>query len=238
MLIQMSSIMNNSPNISAHLNNAIESLKETDLLSGSNSCVFAALFFQKHYPNLRLVVGSLGIGMDDPFWEYGGPTYKNLKQFRMNGVSEQLDGHVWCQDEQGLIYDVVTSYMIKVAAIHQKKIGLKDKMIVKKVSKDSLVKLGFHYMPAPTSIEKDLLKMALNFTEKCLTNTHLSNRKYLESLNKVDLVNQIQQFQEQNPQFMNSCLSMSSEELNQKLNQFVEDYDDPNRDRLVKKLRQ
>ena len=102
----------------------------------------------------NLVVGSLGIGTQAPFWEWGGPEYQSLEQFLQPIQGDSAcDAYMWVQDEAGLIYDVVNQYKIDVADIQSKVILTRLPQMLHGVSYAEAERLGFHYLPAAADLQ-------------------------------------------------------------------------------------
>lgn len=142
----------------------------------SNHCIVTALY-NKDYcyksKNLRAVAGSLGLGANTPFFEYGSPDYTTISQYlrpalaadlidvlRKKGKSGMLSGsdfHLWLEDGDGNVYDVVDSVWLHIAMFRRLRVHARTKQIIKNQSKQSLKELGLHYIPAPENIQSELV---------------------------------------------------------------------------------
>jgi hypothetical protein len=134
--------------------------KNGKILSVSNQCILCALFNAKHaYSSLSLhpVVGSLGVGTENPYYEYGNPMWSTAEQFHMGMTT--FDCHVWLEDARGRVYDVVTGPMAAAALLQQRKILVKPGLVLEEVEKEKCLRLGLSYVAAPASIQGELLSM-------------------------------------------------------------------------------
>ena len=118
------------------------------------------------YKNLKLkiVVGSLGIGVGKPFYEYGDPSWTTVDHFQCNYNKNMLDAHAWLEDEEGRVYDVQTQYWQNVASIQRRIIRAHARLpegtqyrLIEAKTKEELRHLGFHYSPCPKELQAALL---------------------------------------------------------------------------------
>ncbi|KAI8820887.1 uncharacterized protein EV422DRAFT_506606 [Fimicolochytrium jonesii] len=105
--------------------------------------------------NLKIVAGSLGIGRTKPFFEYGGETWTEFHQFNRG---DRVDAHVWLEDENGRVYDIVTMHMCGVASVRGKEFRLQPYRIIDGMSKQKLCALGLHYVPSTDAIQSLILE--------------------------------------------------------------------------------
>lgn len=121
----------------------------------ADACVRQAWYNSEHVYkslNLKVVAGSLGIGIHQPFYEYGGLDYTTLDDFKNSPYTKKnifgyrsWDAHVWLEDDAGNVYDVITDYMILVAKIMSKDIKLDQATLIEKRRPRYLKRLGFRY---------------------------------------------------------------------------------------------
>ena len=129
--------------------------------------------------------GSLGIGVETPFFEFGGSDWSSYLDFDSSPATKHdatgwtsLDCHVWLQDDNDCIYDVKTSYVDVVKHLRNKTVHQSERVIAGE-SRSTLAQKGLHYIPAPPQVQ-DMLHSRLNdqytdtrFTEKvrqvCMT---------------------------------------------------------------------
>lgn len=112
---------------------------------------------------LKVVCGSLGFGTQEPRWyEHGNPSWTSAKQF-MGGSPLSWDWHVWLENDQGLVWDVLPGIWHFIAKIHRKKINLgssTENIAIEGLSKDHLKRHGLEYIPANEEAQAVLLSMA------------------------------------------------------------------------------
>ena len=121
----------------------------------------------------KLVVGSLGIGKREPFWEWGGPDYASLEQYincegtvttvfhdglgNLSALTQNViipcDAYMWVEDDAGLIYDVISRDKIHVAKTFCKLIDIHRPRMLRGVSYSKAKAMGFHYLPAPAEVQ-------------------------------------------------------------------------------------
>lgn len=156
------------------IRNVVKNFDESFMLEKQNGCIYFAVWFQNQNPSLRLVAGSLGIGMgDEPFFEYGGPHYTKIEHFVSDMFGEKyrkIDAHIWGEDSEGNIFDVVTASMIFVAQFHKKKIFCDVPTKVNGKSKEACRSLGLHYLEASKECSPKLLALALELGVHYLSN--------------------------------------------------------------------
>jgi hypothetical protein len=120
-----------------------------------NGCYLQAKYNMEHAyagRGLTMVVGSLGIGMHKPFFEFGGPHYTTVAQFKMCSIPGgriSWDAHAWLEDKDGRVYDIVTQGMTHCALAWGKDTSFKTGNVVEGVDKPTLAHRGLVYMPAP-----------------------------------------------------------------------------------------
>ena len=134
----------------------------------------------------KLVVGSLGIGKRQPFWEWGGPKYTSLDHFlRFEGTLTMLlqdassnnirvmtenvvipcDAYMWVEDDAGRIYDVISCDKIAVAKNLRKSIGIQRPRMLHGLSYSEAQALGFHYLPAPAEVQPLLIDVMMRYSD-------------------------------------------------------------------------
>ena len=124
-------------------------------------CVFFALLNQaKVYRDKKLlvVIGSLGLGLDaNPHFECGDPAYTTAAQFII-GDGRSTDLHMWLEDADGCVYDVLSDEYLAVAFLRHKQTDTltMNPEAVRGVSKQDLVARGFHHVAAPAQAQQDL----------------------------------------------------------------------------------
>jgi hypothetical protein len=136
------------------------------LIAINNGCFKQAWFNRDHFYaglNLRPVMGSLGIGQGDPFYEYGGLAYRSLADFIENGKDGSWDVHMWLEDEEGNVFDIVTPLMEDAARINKKQLSqLSSLSRVEGLTKAWLRDRGLHYVAVPDRRVHDaLVKLAM-----------------------------------------------------------------------------
>jgi hypothetical protein len=140
------------------------------VLSIPDSCSMQAFFNKTHVYrdlDLRIVVGSLGIGKKDPWFEYGSKDFKTVKDFmtskftkKNGGGNTQVDMHCWLEDSKGSVYDTVTSQVsVNVKIVHKKTTKYKTNDVIEAVSKEELALKGLHYVPSDPMCSAVLIKM-------------------------------------------------------------------------------
>lgn len=155
------------------------SILDTAIINGC--CLQQAWYNQSHgYKKLglRIVLGSLGLGGANlagdevPFFEFGGRNHKEATQFF--DAEEVVDSkgrirlaaHVWLEDDQGGIYDMMTGVILEQSKKRGKTIIAHEDQIFEKVSYQHMALIGLHYVPAPLMCQSILLKMAeIDWTE-------------------------------------------------------------------------
>jgi hypothetical protein len=137
-----------------------------DRLSGGEwyaygMCIFYMLLNQAEVyknKNLAVVIGSFGLGMGaSPFYEHGNPTNTAASQF-IHSDGRSTDLHMWLEDGEGRVYDVLGDELLAVAMIRgQRTDALASHVeVVRGVAKADLAARGFHYVPALPAVQQDL----------------------------------------------------------------------------------
>jgi len=125
-------------------------------------CIYYALINQAEVykdKQLKVVIGSFGLGKGSvPHWEYGNPTYTKAKQFILPADGRSTDLHVWLEDSEGLIYDILSNEYLGVAFLHGKttEVLAQNPELIDGVAPKTLAARGFHYLAAPSKAQKDL----------------------------------------------------------------------------------
>lgn len=104
---------------------------------------------------LKIVCGSLGIGIHAPFFEYGGPNYSTLSDFKNSYGS--WDVHCWLEDKDGNVFDIFTPHMVRVERMRGKRTAYRARDVVSG-SKAHLQRMGLVYIPAPKTIQREICK--------------------------------------------------------------------------------
>ena len=138
--------------------NFVDVIKRSD-----NCCVIVAV---KNYlmsqRRGRLIVGSLGVGLRDPWFEFGGKDWTTTSQFRTVKWGVKLwDCHVWYELVDDTIYDVVTDNVVVVAQQHGREVRLAPLTVVGGRSRVWWMQQGFWYKPAPAEIQEELLRAVM-----------------------------------------------------------------------------
>jgi hypothetical protein len=114
----------------------------------------------KRFTNVKIVVGSLGIGVVGPFFEYGHRYERKFRDY-LNPFGS-LDAHFWIQctekkSRQTLIFDnFYDQYYCMVAETRGKRLTISGEQIFFKTY-DELKSLGLHYVPIKNELLKTLL---------------------------------------------------------------------------------
>ena len=134
-------------------------LIDNKLIWIENMCFKQASFNMDHYykdigKDLIRVVGSLGIGQPSDknglWFEFGGAENTIVKDYKdtFTKNKECWDAHVWLEDADGKVYDIVTDQMVYAALFHDKSMHLTEGTVIES-TKDQLREKGLHYIPAP-----------------------------------------------------------------------------------------
>lgn len=94
------------------------------------ACLKQAMYNKSHaYSNCVIVVGSLGIGTEAPFYKYGGGSFTSFADYRNSPYTKldaqgslKWDVHAWLEDHQGNVYDIVTLSMLNCAVQRDKQL--------------------------------------------------------------------------------------------------------------------
>ena len=122
-------------------------------------CFKQASFNMDHYyrdigKNLFRVVGSLGIGQPSDkngiWFEFGAAQNTIVKDYRdtYSKKDNSWDAHVWLEDSEGKVYDIVTEQMVYAALFHDKTMHLPEGTVIED-TKDKLMDKGLRYIAAP-----------------------------------------------------------------------------------------
>lgn len=156
---------------------------EAAQLFGTNTCIFYAWYLRDIvHPDrkLRVVYGSLGIGKERPFFEYGGLEYRTVADFIRGSMVDrsthtviQWDMHAWAEDEQGLVYDMCVPYYHEVAEIRGRELDFSSEgsVVIQATPRAELMKKGLTHLPAPSEtqgllhaiLERDLGRVYRDF---------------------------------------------------------------------------
>jgi hypothetical protein len=124
-------------------------------------CIFYSLLNQAGvYKDLglKIVIGSLGLGIGDkPYWEHGNPTASKASAFLLED-GRSTDLHMWLEDENGCVFDVISNEFIGIAFIRGCRTDLlrQNPEILEGAPKQNLSMRGFHYVPAPIKVQAEL----------------------------------------------------------------------------------
>lgn len=146
--------------------------------------------FEYYDLGLHVVCGSLAFGSnDDPWFEYGGRDWTRFKHFmnskliigntqfnvsskNKTGHKTLQDVHIWLEDDEGNVYDIVQTHfkiieqqMRDYPELYRNNsnivpgkqiIGFKEGDVIQGMSKDELKTKGLQYFPAPPETSKQL----------------------------------------------------------------------------------
>jgi hypothetical protein len=138
----------------------------SSILINQNCCILRALYNKDKYDGeLTIVAGSLGIGIGEPFFEFGGPSYSLSQFLRPPGflphggvdLSLGVDSHVWLEDLDGKVFDVCDAGWLGVARMRGKKLTFCAGEVIEGVTKAELERKGLHYIAADDGIQKELV---------------------------------------------------------------------------------
>jgi hypothetical protein len=112
----------------------------------------------------RIVIGSLGLGITDPWFEYGGRDFQKVHQFKSSDFTTndgRWDAHAWLEDEDGNVWDFITPYMKSVAKVrnkvlHEEPSSPAGLCIIRGKSKLECARFGLHYV-ATDKLTSDVL---------------------------------------------------------------------------------
>lgn len=125
-------------------------------------CMVTARYSLEHVykgKGLHLVAGSLGIGKEDPWFEYGNPKHRTVQDFMLPD-GHAMDVHIWLEDKDARVYDVVTPYMVElVAPFHEQQLDARSREVLEGVGKDALRERGLHYIAAARKLQAPLLRI-------------------------------------------------------------------------------
>ena len=137
----------------------------TDTLFLDGNCyLYAKYNKQKCYAQLglKLVCGRLGFGTTSPRWfEYGKPMYITAKDFM--GGSFSWDWHVWLEDEDGRVWDVLPGIWHTLAHVYGRQIslgGATETRVIEGLDKEHLMKHVLEYVPAQEITQSILFSVA------------------------------------------------------------------------------
>ncbi len=143
--------------------------RDRKIIVAPGACMNQARFNREHaYKDLdlRIVVGSLGIGVNKKvFYEYGSVDWKSTDQFKAirDTYGRQLwDAHFWLESYDGHVYDIVTPNIKQVAMLRGLDMRFKTDTIIEGRSKKRLSKQGLHYIPAPIEVQQEILEIAVH----------------------------------------------------------------------------
>jgi hypothetical protein len=136
-----------------------EAVKSFD--SASRNCFIRAILGRENLRgklNLKIVLGSLGLGKDKKIvYEFGGLNFTRKEQF-MTTQAGIYDIHVWLEDDNGNIYDVVTDYMLDVARFRRLDVDFNTpNTVIEGITKRTLAERGLHYLASESSIQEYIL---------------------------------------------------------------------------------
>ena len=130
----------------------------TSVLDSDDHDFLRAVWLCLQGPGRKLVAGSLGVGVGNrPQFLYGSRDWTKTTQFLRRDGS--LSARIWVEDSAGILFDVFT------AGLHRRCM-INGKVIVPQIpkllegSRESLERMGFHYLRAPGAIQMELLQRA------------------------------------------------------------------------------
>jgi hypothetical protein len=133
---------------------------KTGLYYGEKACVPLCLLNQEIYAlrgiPLKLVAGSLGVGTKDPFFEFGSLHFRTISDFLSSPYTKQItkgctimDAHMWLEDNEGKVYDVVMKHIAKIVPRERRKtVYVRARQVLEGVDKRELSGMGLVYVPA------------------------------------------------------------------------------------------
>ena len=130
-----------------------------------NHCLLCSTYNAKNCwkdLGLRRVCGSLGFGKGSPWFEHGSPTFTTVRDFT-GSKPVDWDWHVWLEDSDGRVYDVVSAAWHGIAAVHGKKLGLgspAESLVVAGKTRGWLRSHGLDYVEAPMETQTVLFAVA------------------------------------------------------------------------------
>lgn len=134
------------------------------IVCAEGRCWQQARFNQAHayrHIGLKLVVGSLGMGKTSPFFEFGGDTWSTVKSFKKEAPDlfgrTQWDVHVWLENDEGAVYDVVSWHVVGAAMKRRKVVEFTLGQIIEGSTKAALVARGLVYVAAPELVQRVIL---------------------------------------------------------------------------------
>jgi hypothetical protein len=152
-------------------------------LNLTNNCITNAIFNQQHIyadvqPRLKLVIGSLGLGVvppgkaiDDPkhgaWFEFGGLHHAKLEDFQKNAYMAMAEGHydmhTWLEDEKGRVYDLFTLDLQRFTKQWGRSLckalqKTKSPVLLEQKPKKDLAAMGLHYVPAPADAQRAIFE--------------------------------------------------------------------------------
>ena len=136
-----------------------------DVLLLENHCLLCSTYNAKNCwkdLGLRRKCGSLGFGKGSPWFEHGSPAFKTVRDFTGSKPID-WDWHVWLENSDGEVYDVVAAAWHAIAAVHGKHLGLgshAESLVVAGKSKSWLRRNGLDYVEAPAETQTMLLAVA------------------------------------------------------------------------------
>jgi hypothetical protein len=142
---------------------------DLQVLYASQACYHQASFNQAHAYReleLRVTVGSLGIGLahEEPFYEFGGADFTTFAHYKQYTVESDLepgchlwDAHIWLEDADGRVYDVVSGVMKNCAEVRGKTLRFLERHVIEGLDKSQLAAAGLHYIAAPGAAQAVLM---------------------------------------------------------------------------------
>lgn len=134
----------------------------------SNYHEFLTLSGQKE---LSVVCGSLGVGDsgDSVWWEWGGPDPEALTietMLRCPVTKKGKNCHMWLEDEEGRVYDIVPNYIVTVVCqVHRKQLHLDDlieRCLIVGRTKSDLQGMGLWYHTAAPELGEQVVEHTLS----------------------------------------------------------------------------
>lgn len=132
---------------------------------GYGLCVFYALYnlaaVYQADASLRVVIGSLGVGRvrdrKPVHFDWGDAKWTQAQQFIIDdGRSTNL--HVWLENTDGRVYDVLSEEFLGIAFLHGRTTSLlsANPELIEAASKTTMALRGFSYVPAPLDTQREL----------------------------------------------------------------------------------
>jgi hypothetical protein len=144
---------------------------------------FTALYNQQNIykdKNLKLVCGSLGLGLGGEIWfEYGRYDWTTYEQFKSDKSNGRVDAWFWLVDPKTKhIYDMVSPYAPMFAIKHNQQIAkvFSDQVAtpIEDVSLRKCTQYGLHYIEASEEVQKQIIQDYRKYFERFVSELGIS----------------------------------------------------------------